>query len=52
MIQNVETYENGVLISVEEVEIPDPPLNSDILSAIASMTPEELAQLKALLGVS
>lgn len=51
MIQRIETWENGVLISVEEVEIPDPPANSDVLNAVASMTPEEIEQLRQLLGL-
>ena len=51
MIQRVETWENGVLVLVEEVEIPDPPANSDVLNAVASMTPEEIEQLRQLLGL-
>lgn len=51
MIQKVETYENGILISVEEVEVPDPPANNDVLAAVASMTPEQLDQLRQILGL-
>ena len=51
MIQRVETWDNGVLIEVEEIEVPDPPANSDVLAAVASMTPEEIQQLRELLGL-
>ena len=52
MIQRIETWENGTLISVEEVEVPDPPANNDILSAVESMSPEELDALRKILGLS
>ena len=51
MIQRVETWDSGVLVSVEEIEIPDPPANSDVLNAVASMSPEEIEQLRQLLGL-
>jgi hypothetical protein len=51
MIQRIETWQNGILIDVEEIDIPDPPANSDILNAVASMTPEELEQLRSILGI-
>lgn len=51
MIQRIETWDSGVLVSVEEIEIPDPPANSDVLNAVASMSPEEIEQLRQLLGL-
>lgn len=51
MIQRIETWDNGVLIEVQEIDIPDPPANSDVLNAVASMTPEELDQLRSILGI-
>lgn len=51
MIQRVETYENGVLVHVENVEVPDPPPTNDVLNVVASMTPEQIEQLKNLLGI-
>lgn len=51
MIQRVETYENGILVLVENVEVPDPLPNNDVLSAVASMTPEQLDQLRQILGL-
>ena len=52
MIQRIETWENGILLSVEEVEVPDPPANNDIISAVSSMTPEELDALRQILGIA
>jgi predicted ATP-grasp superfamily ATP-dependent carboligase len=51
MIQIVETWKDGLLVLTEEVEVPDPAANSDVISAVASMTPEEIDQLKQLLGL-
>jgi hypothetical protein len=51
MIQRVETYENGVLVYVENVEVQDPPPNNDVLNLVASMTPEQIEELKSLLGI-
>lgn len=51
MIQRIETWENGILILVEEIEISNPPANSDVLNAVSSMTPEEIDQLRQLLGL-
>jgi hypothetical protein len=51
VIQRIETWDNGTLIEVQEIEIPNPPANSDVLNAVASMTPEELDQLRSILGI-
>jgi hypothetical protein len=51
MIKRVDTYDNGVLINTEYVDVPDEENHSDIIAAIESMTPEQLEALRNLLGL-
>jgi hypothetical protein len=52
MIQTVETYENGVLISTEQIEVPDlPDDTSNITAVIDAMTPAQLDAMRNLLGL-
>ena len=51
MIKIVDTYDNGVLINTEYIEVPDEENVSDIISAVESMTPEQLEALRNLLGL-
>lgn len=56
MIQIISTFEDGVLVATEQIEVPDPapePLpDADVLIAsIAAMDPAQKADLRAALGL-
>ena len=56
MIQTIETYEDGVLIHTEQVEVPDPepvpvPEPDALIEAIAVMDDTQKAALRAALGL-
>ena len=55
MIQIVETYEDGVLISTHEIEVPDLPVEvpepDALIASIAQMDDNQKAALRAALGL-
>lgn len=56
MIITSETYEDGVLVSTEQIEVPDPlpeplPDADTLIASIAEMTPAQKSDLRAALGL-